>query len=177
KATKPDSNYVPASSGSDTSDHILDHNYIQALTLLFGLQHTKLLELTVHDVIDDHATVALNLAGHHLPLPPEVARLVRAQRDKCQARWQLDHTACTTPWLFLGQEPARPLGATYLNLKLRRHGIAPRAGRNNARLALATDLPASVLADFTDTSISSATRWTGYARRDWLDYIVSRRQI
>ncbi|MFD5936766.1 hypothetical protein [Streptomyces sp. NPDC060333] len=35
-------------------------------------------------------------------------------------------------------------------------------------------LPASVLADFTATSISNATRWTGYARRDWLDYIASR---
>jgi hypothetical protein len=136
-----------------------------------------LLELTVRDVIDDNAMVALHLAGHRLPLPPDVARLVRAQRDQCQARWQLDQTASTTPWLFPGQEPARPLGATYLNLKLRRHGIAPRAGRNNARLALATDLPASVLADFTGTSISNATRWTGYARRDWLDYIAARTQI
>ncbi|WP_327686282.1 hypothetical protein [Streptomyces sp. NBC_00467] len=60
-------------------------------------------------------------------------------------------------------------------MKLRRHGIAPRAGRNNARLALATDLPASVLADFTGTSIT--IRWTGYARRDLLDYIASRTQI
>lgn len=45
------------------------------------------------------------------------------------------------------------------------------------QLALATDLPASVLADFTGTSISNATRWTGYAIRDWLDYIASRTQI
>ncbi|MER5737344.1 hypothetical protein ABT117_16920 [Streptomyces sp. NPDC002262] len=155
----------------------LDVRTAGALTLLFGLQHTKLLELTVRDVVDDNAMVALNLAGHRLLLPPEVARLVRAQRDQCRARWQLDQTASTTPWLFPGQEPARPLGATYLNLKLRRHGIAPRAGRNNARLALATDLPASVLADLTGTSISNATRWTGYARRDWLDYIASRTQI
>ncbi|MFD3612193.1 hypothetical protein ACFWXA_29825 [Streptomyces atroolivaceus] len=152
----------------------LDVRTARALTLLFGLQHTKLLELTVSDVIDDDKMVALNLAGHRLPLPPEVARLVRAQRDQCQARWHLDQTASTKPWLFPGQEPARPLGATYLNLKLRRHGIAPLAGRNNARLALATDLPASVLADFTGTSIGNATRWTGYARRDWLDYIASR---
>ncbi|WP_405477438.1 hypothetical protein [Streptomyces canus] len=38
-------------------------------------------------------------------------------------------------------------------------GIAPLASRNSARLALATDLPASVLADFTGTS--NSTRWTG----------------
>ncbi|MEU5115082.1 hypothetical protein AB0G64_26690 [Streptomyces longwoodensis] len=62
-------------------------------------------------------------------------------------------------------------------MKLRRHDIAPLAGRNTARLALATDLPASVLADFAGTSISNATRWTGYARRDWLDYIAARARV
>ncbi|MEU2469269.1 hypothetical protein ABZ580_34580 [Streptomyces sp. NPDC012486] len=61
-------------------------------------------------------------------------------------------------------------------MKLRRHGIAPLASRNSARLALASDLPASVLAELTGTSISNATRWTGYAKRDWLDYIASRAQ-
>jgi hypothetical protein len=154
----------------------LDVRTAGALTLLFGLQHTRLLELTVHDIIDDDTVVALNLNGHRLPLPPEVAQLVRALRDQRQKRWPLDQTASTTPWLFPGQEPARALGATYLYLKLRRHGIAPLASRNSARLALATDLPASVLADFTGTSISNSTRWTGYAKRDWLDYIASRAQ-
>ncbi|MFE0848626.1 hypothetical protein [Streptomyces rochei] len=56
--------------------------------------------------------------------------------------------------------------------------VAPRAGHNSARFALATDLPASVLAHFTGTGtgISNATSWTGYVRRDWLD-IASRTQI
>ncbi|MFE0794889.1 MULTISPECIES: hypothetical protein [Streptomyces] len=58
--------------------------------------------------------------------------------------------------------------------------VAPRAGRNSARFALATDLPASVLARFTGTGTgtgtSNATSWTGYVRRDWLD-IASRTQI
>jgi hypothetical protein len=105
--------------------------------------------------------VALSLNGHRLPLPPEVAQLVRALRDQRQKSWHLDQSASTTPWLFPGQEPARPLGATYLYLKLRRHGIAPLASRNSARLALATDLPASVLADFTATSISTSPAGLG----------------
>ncbi|MFE2671712.1 hypothetical protein, partial [Streptomyces mirabilis] len=33
-ATRPDSNYAPASSGSDTSDHSIDHNSTQALVAL-----------------------------------------------------------------------------------------------------------------------------------------------
>lgn len=64
------------------------------------------------------------------------------------------------------------LGASYLSLKLRQNGITPRAGRNSARLALAADLPTSVLAEFTGTSISNATRCTGDARRDWFNYIA-----
>jgi hypothetical protein len=42
----------------------LDVRTAGALALLFGLQHTRLLELTVHDVIDDDTVVALNLHGH-----------------------------------------------------------------------------------------------------------------
>ncbi|WP_329402753.1 hypothetical protein OG523_00925 [Streptomyces virginiae] len=118
----------------------------------------------------------VNLEGQRIPLPPKVARLVRALRDRCQERWQVDETASAIPWLFPGQKPARPLGATYLSLKLRQRGITPRAGRNSARLAPATDLPASVLADFTATGISNATRWTGYAKRDRSDYIAGRKQ-
>ncbi|MGW7674349.1 hypothetical protein ACWGJX_46065 [Streptomyces sp. NPDC054775] len=90
----------------------LDVRTAGALTLLFGLQHTRPLELTLHDIIDDNTVVALNLNGHRLPLPPEVAQTVRALRDQRQKSWQLDQTASTTPWLFPGQEPARTLGAT-----------------------------------------------------------------
>lgn len=90
--------------------------------------------------------------------------------------WQLDQTASTTPWLFPGQEPARPLGATYLSLKLRQHGIDPL----QAETVLASPWPPTCRhrssRDFTGTSISNATRWTGYAKRDWLDYIASRKQ-
>lgn len=84
--------------------------------LLFGLQDTRLLGLTLHDIIDNDTVVALSLNGHRLPLPPEVAQLVRALRDQRRKSWHLDQTASTTPWLFPGQEPARPLGATYLYL-------------------------------------------------------------
>ncbi|MFD6833982.1 hypothetical protein WN979_31410 (plasmid) [Streptomyces albidoflavus] len=52
----------------------------------------------------------------------------------------------------------------------RQRGLCP------ARLALASDLPASVLADLTGTSISNATRWTACAKRDWFDYIACRKQ-
>ena len=41
------------------------------------------------------------------------------------------------------------------------------------RLALAAELPASVLADLTGISISTAERWSQWAKRDWTSYIAS----
>ena len=45
-----------------------------------------------------------------------------------------------------------------LGVRLRRYGIDAHAARNTARLALAAELPASVLADL--TGISTAERWS-----------------
>jgi hypothetical protein len=53
-------------------------------------------------------------------------------------------------------------------------GINPHAGRNTARLALDAELPASVLADLTGISISTAERWSQWAERDWTSYIGRR---
>jgi hypothetical protein len=52
------------------------------------------------------------------------------------------------PWLFPGQSPAR--------------------------LALAAELPASVLADLTGINISAAERWSQWAKRDWAAYVGQR---
>ncbi|MEU2308790.1 hypothetical protein [Streptomyces misionensis] len=149
---------------------------VGALVLLFGFPYTRLLGLTTHDVIIGGDVVELSIDGHSLRLPPRVDQLLLEQRKVSAERWTINQTASTTPWLFPGQEPARPIRSEYLGLLLRRHGFEGLASRNSARLALAYDLPASVLADLTGTSISNATRWTAYARRDWLDYIASRTQ-
>ena len=53
-------------------------------------------------------------------------------------------------------------------------GIDAHAGRNTARLALAAELPASVLADLTGISISTAERWSQWAKRDWAAYVGQR---
>jgi hypothetical protein len=50
------------------------------------------------------------------------------------------------PWLFPGQSPADPAVDILFGVRLRRYGIDAHAGPNTARLALAAELPASVLA-------------------------------
>ena len=103
-----------------------------------------------------------------------LARLIRQQLNDAEVAWESNRSASTTPWLFPGLNPARPVQSQYISLKLRRHGLGGLAGRNTARRALAADLPASILADLTGTSVSSATRWSNFVKRNWTDYIASR---
>jgi hypothetical protein len=60
------------------------------------------------------------------------------------------------PWLFPGQSPTRPAVDILFGVRVHRYGIDAHAGRNTARLALAAELPASVLADLTGISVGTA---------------------
>lgn len=73
-----------------------------------------------------------------------------------------------------GQSPARPAVDILFGVRLHRYGIDAHAGRNTGRLALAAELPASVLADLTGISISTAERWSQWAKRDWAAYVGQR---
>ncbi|MFF0034222.1 hypothetical protein ACFYS7_40130, partial [Streptomyces avermitilis] len=61
------------------------------------------------------------------------------------------------------------------DLKLKRLGLGGLAGRNTARLAPTADVPASILAALTGTSVDTATDWTNFVKRYWTGYIASRR--
>jgi hypothetical protein len=52
--------------------------------------------------------------------------------------------------------------------------LPTRPSWNTALLALAADLPASVLSDTLGVSISAALQWTRRAARDWNTYLTSR---
>lgn len=69
---------------------------------------------------------------------------------------------------------ARPTVDVLFGVRLHRYGVDAHAGRNTARLALAADLPASVLADLTGISISTAERWSQWAKPDWAAYVGQR---
>ncbi|MFF0087829.1 hypothetical protein ACFYR1_50745 [Streptomyces canus] len=153
----------------------LDVRVIGSLVLLMGLQITRILELTTHDVAVQEATVRLKLDGTLLQLPPRLAQLVLEHLAHAEAAWESNRAASTTPWLFAGLNPARPIQSQYIYLKLRRLGLGGLAGRNTARLALAADVPASILAALTGTSIDNATDWANFVKRNWTDYIASRK--
>ncbi|WP_246101189.1 hypothetical protein [Streptomyces cyaneus] len=147
-----------------------------ALMLLFGLQGSRVLQLTKDDIVDDGTSLQIDLSGRRLHLPPKLAHLVRRLRDQSATRWRLNQLADTRPWLMPGQSPTRPLRVEYLSLKFREYGFNGLGGRNTARLALAANLPASVLADLTGTSVDNAVRWSNFAKRDWTDYVAARKR-
>jgi hypothetical protein len=78
--------------------------------------------------------------------------------------------------LFPGSTPRRAIDPEHFANRLKQRGIRPRAGRNTALIQLASDLPAAVLSDILGIDIVTATRWAGYAKRDWQSYLAIRRE-
>jgi hypothetical protein len=76
-----------------------------------------------------------------------------------------------TRWLFPGCIHGQPLD---LHSLLNRDGISARPARNGALAALASDLPAAVLADFLGIHVNTAVRWVTYARQGWTAYLAAR---
>jgi hypothetical protein len=152
----------------------LDVRVAGAITLLYGIMIERLIYTTKNDVQDTPHGTFLTLGEHQLLLPPALGRLAQQLRDQRPAQYAVARAGTAPTWLFVGRTTNRPAHPHHLAAKLTRHGIQTHAGRNAARLALAAELPASVLADLTATSLSSATAWTTCAKRDWTDYVAAR---
>jgi hypothetical protein len=135
---------------------------------------SRITQLTKDNVVEDGHATYLAIDGHRLMLPPRLADLVCRLRDQDEPRWTLGRLGTPAPWLFPGQSPARPAVDIIFGGRLHRYGIDAHAGRNTGRLALAAELPASVLADLTGISISTAERWSHWAKRDWTTYLAQR---
>ncbi|MGW4123114.1 hypothetical protein [Nocardia sp. NPDC004711] len=99
--------------------------------------------------------------------------MLRDLRHQPTSYWPLNRAAGTSTRLFPGPYPSRPMAQTNFRGMLAQHGITVRDARNSARYALASQLPASVLADLTGTSISNAVESTNWAKRNWLDHVAT----
>jgi hypothetical protein len=74
------------------------------------------------------------------------------------------------PWLFPGRRPGQPLGDDRLGQRLQRIGLKPRQDRSTALFALATELPAAVLARMLGVHIKVAVAWQQASSGDWTGY-------
>jgi hypothetical protein len=170
----------------DTSDHWthlrrclhhddlpLDVRAAGAIMLLYGTSITRIVELTTTDLADgDPPTLRLGL--HQAPIPPAAHLVLRRQADQARPDSAVGRATHSSGWIFPGQAAGTHRSAATFTARLRKHGLPARTGRNTALLALAEDLPASVLSDTLGISITAALQWTRRAARDWNAYVATR---
>lgn len=80
----------------------------------------------------------------------------------------------SSPWLFVGAQPGRPLGSDQLGLRLGAYGIDARATRNALMLDLGAELAPGTLADLLGINTSTAVRWVRAGGGDWAGYVAAR---
>ncbi|MEV8030649.1 hypothetical protein [Streptomyces sp. NPDC086182] len=144
-----------------------------ALVLLYGVPVSRIVQLTREHVEERPNGTYITLGTHPVLMPPAVAQLVVAQADR-EPRPLVERPHPTRSWLFPGNLAGRPTGATPLANRLISHGIAVRRAKNSAELALASDLPASILSEILGVHINTAVDWVRFVKRDWAAFIEAR---
>ena len=138
------------------------------LVLLYGLQLSRIVGLTRDQLSEADGIFRLHLGPTHIEVPEPLATMLRrlpgARRPKNGV------VVVDSPWLFTGVNPGQPLNASHLGQRLRRLGIPTMAGRRQAMVHLAGQLPAAVLADLLGIAPTTAVHWVRSAGGDWGSY-------
>lgn len=139
------------------------------LVLLYAQWPAAISRLTLdHLDIGEHE-VRLRLGREPVVLPEPLAALARQL-----AATRHGHAAIGDPgtsrWLFPGGQPGRPISSYQLAERLRQLGLRPGQSRSTALFALATDLPAALLARMLGIHISVAVAWQRASSGDWTSY-------
>jgi len=153
-----------------------------ALVLLYGLQLSRIVELTNSHLHRRHAAggeepiggVSVSLTGPEITVPPSLAAIltrlpVRGPHPRTRPLIGGD----TPGWLFPGFTATGHLNAATMSKHMKAYGIPTRSARNAALIALAGELPISLVSDLFDLSISTAMNWARRAGRDWNAYLAA----
>ena len=149
------------------------------LVLLYAQQVSAISQLTLSHLEPDASPgqVRIRLGREPVTLPAPLDTLVMQL-----AATRRGHAAIgdqhTSPWLFPGGLPGRPISAYRLAERLRQLGIRSGQARSAALFQLSTDLPAAVLARMLGIHITVAVSWQRASAGDWTSYAaeVSRRK-
>jgi len=148
----------------DTADRVAG-----LLVLLYAQRVAAISRLTLRHIEHNSDTVSLRLGARPIVVADPLAALVL---DLSAAR--RGHAALgdqgTSPWLFPGGQPGRPISASRLGERLQQLGIHPGTARSAALMQLATELPAAVIARMLGMHIKVAVEWQRAASGDWTGY-------
>jgi hypothetical protein len=141
-----------------------------SFVLLYAQTLSRVAVMTTDQVRSHESCVVVRFARHDVDVPPPLAGLVGTLAFAGRRGHVGIAAPTTTPWLFPGHLPGRPITASWLGARLAPLGIDARAGRRAALIHLAAELPAPVLADSLGITTTSAADWVKAARGDWASY-------
>jgi hypothetical protein len=129
------------------------------LLLLYGQPVTRIVTLRRDQICLEDDRVLLRLGDEPIELLPPLAPLLRQQ-----------HIHAAGPWLFPGAKPGTHLGPERLRRRLRELGVEVGTARAGALLALATAVPAPILAELLGYHDDTTNHWRRVAAGDWGRY-------
>lgn len=155
-------------------DHTINHYSRVAglFMLLFSWPLNEILRIR-HDQVEetDDGRVLVRFDTIPIEIPPGLSRLVTEQKaSHGLASYHVGGTA----WLFPGRNPGSHMATEHVRRELVSHNIHPRKCRSAALFALASQIPAPVLAEIAGIATNTAVRWAALAARDWSRYIADR---
>ena len=141
-----------------------------SFVLLYAQPLSRIAVMTTDQINHSDDIVAVRFALHDVDIPEPLAGLVATLTSgEHRAHVGVGATA-TTPWLFPGHLPGRPITPSRLGDRLSPYGIDARSARRAALLHLGSQLPAPVLADALGITATTATDWVKAAGGDWANY-------
>jgi hypothetical protein len=168
-ATSPDQRWAQLARllHDDTLD--LTDRVAGCLLLSYGQHLSRITTITRDQITHHNDTVRLRLGHDQIILPEPLATLLTDLLTQGRANVGVG-TPTTTPWLFPGLLPGRPLSPAQLGVRLRRMGIYAQPSRRATLTQLAATLPPAVLADLLHIAPTTAVRWVHQAGGDWTRY-------
>jgi hypothetical protein len=180
---------VPAERDGDTLDaedrwlivrRLLHDNSVELIdrvagsfVLLYAQPLSRVAVMTTEQIALHDVHVNVRFARHDVEIPEPLGGLIAT----LAVNGRRDHIGIgaptTTPWLFPGHLPGRPITPSRLGERLKSFGIDARAGRRAALLQLAAEVPAPVLADSLGLTATTATDWVKAAGGDWSTYAAT----
>ena len=139
------------------------------LVLLYAQQPATISRLSLAHVDIRHDQPRLRLGDEPVVLPEPLAALIREQ-VACRKGHAVLGDQGSSPWLFPGGQPGRPISAYQLGQRLRLLGLRPAQARSTALFQLATELPAALLARMLGIHIAVAVAWQHASAGDWTGY-------
>ncbi|MFG3016762.1 hypothetical protein ACGFZB_41185 [Streptomyces cinerochromogenes] len=152
---------------------------IGALVRFYAVPISRIVELTTDRFHCDENGAYLTLDRHPVLLPPKLALRIEEQiAQPVTGSRMLQRFGNGNGYLFPGRTPGRtpgrPRNVVGTHNLLNQVGLPVLSARNTAMIEAVISLPPIVVADLFGLSITTAQRWSNYAKDDWSAYLAAR---